>query len=113
MMKGTLGTLALVAGCAVALTAPAVQAQTLDMQSSMYERLLQPNNAELRSRILRECGPITNTHLRTGCVDSLAIEEDQRSMGLRDGLTGGGDGRTNPIDRTFQGPEMYDPRLGR
>jgi len=113
MMMKTLASLALVAGCAVALTVPAVQAQTLDMQTSMYERLLQPNQVERHSRMLRDCGAIGNTHLRTGCMDSFAIEEDQRSRGLRDGLTGGSDGRMNSIDRTFQGPEMYDPRFGR
>jgi hypothetical protein len=32
---------------------------------------------------------------------------------LSDGLTGGGDGRMNPTDRTFQGPERFDPHLGR
>jgi len=79
----------------------------------MYDRLLQPTQAERHSRMLRECGSIANTHLRTGCMDSIAIEEDQRSMRLRDGLTGDGDGRMNSIDRTFQGPEKYDPHLGR
>src|SRR3954470_20281364 len=97
----------------MALAVPAVQAQTLDMQTSMYERLLQPTQAERHSRMLRECGSIANTHLRTGCMDSIAIEEDQRSRGLRYGLTGDSHGRMNPVDRTFQGPEKYEPHLGR
>ena len=66
-----------------------------------------------QGKIQKECGPITNEHLRASCVDSRNIDEDRRPLGLRDGLTGGGDGRMNPIDRTFQGPEMYDPRFGR
>ena len=35
------------------------------------------------SGLPKECGSITNTHLRT--VDTLTIEEDQRSMGRDDG----------------------------
>jgi len=66
-----------------------------------------------QGKIQKECGPISNEHLRASCVDSRNIDEDRRALGLRDGLTGGGDGRMNPIDRTFQGPEMYDPRFGR
>ena len=113
MIRKTLTSVAFAAGCAMALAVPAVQAQTLDMQTSMYDRLLQPTQAERHSRMLRECGSIGNTHLRTGCMDSIAIEEDQRSMRLRDGLTGDSHGRMNSIDRTFQGPEKYDPRFGR
>jgi hypothetical protein len=113
MTKGTLTSLAFVAGCAIALTVPAVQAQTLDSQIVMYDRLLELNPAFRESRILKECGPITNAHLQAGCVDSFSTSEDRRSIGLRDGLTGDSSGRMNRIDRTFQGPEKYDPRLGR
>jgi hypothetical protein len=113
MIKGTLTSLAFVAGCAIALAVPAAQAQTLDSQIVMYDRLLELNPAYRESRILKECGPITNAHLQAGCVESFDANERQRSVGLRDGLTGGSSGRMNPIDRTFQGPEMYDPRFGR
>jgi hypothetical protein len=119
MIMKTLTRIALVVGCAVGLIAPMAQAQT-DTQTSA-PRILVGTEAdrfldlspEVKARIKTECGPIANAHLRASCMDSLAIEADQRSMGLRDGLTGGGDGRMNPIDRKFQGPEKYDPHLGR
>jgi hypothetical protein len=121
MMKGILTRLAFSAGCAIAVAVPAVQAQTdTQIQTTapgITFRLQNDRFLDLsehtKNRMRTECGPITNAHLRTGCMDSLAIEEDQRSMGLRDGLTGDSHGRMNPIDRTFQGPERYDPHLGR
>jgi hypothetical protein len=113
MIKRTLISLALAAGCAIALAVPAVQAQTLDLQIGMHDRLLELNPAYRESRIIRECGSITNAHLQAGCVEGVLANDDRRSMDLRDGLTGGSRGRMNPIDRTFQGPEMYDPRFGR
>src|SRR3954451_17435700 len=139
MMRKTLSGLAFAVGCAIALAAhsphaqmTATQGQTRTVapradlgdhadwmtgrnnaESTQYERLLGRNEANLQYRMQRECGSIANAHLRTGCMDSLAIENDRRSMGLKDGLTGGGQGRMNPIDRTFQGPDMYDPHLGR
>src|SRR4051794_22192198 len=91
MMKKSLTSVAFAAGCAIALAIPAARAQTLDMQRSMYEHLMDRNEADLQSRMQRECGSFINAHLRTGCMDSLAIEEDQRSRGLRDGLTGDSD----------------------
>jgi hypothetical protein len=113
MIRGTLNGLAFVVGCALAAAIPAAQAQTLDAQISMYDRLLELSPAHRESRILRECGSITNAHLQAGCVDGVIANEDWRSMGLREGLTGDSSGRMNPIDRTFQGPERYDPRFGR
>jgi hypothetical protein len=109
----TLKGLALAAGCAFALAVPAAQAQTLDSQIVMYDRLLELNPAYRESRIIKECGHITNAHLQAGCVEGFDANERQRSLGLRDGLTGDSSGRMNRIDRTFQGPEKYDPRLGR
>src|SRR4051812_46421113 len=137
MIRGTLNSLAFAVGCAIALAAVPMHAQTLDTQSltnaqrlnpeeradwradrnsaesGQYERRLGRNEADLQYRMQRECGSIANAHLRTGCMDSLALPEDMRARGLSDGLTGGDDGRINPIDRTFQGPEKYDPHLGR
>jgi hypothetical protein len=113
MMKGTLNGLAFAAGCAIAATIPAAQAQMLDLQTSMYDRLLELNPEYRESRIIRECGPITNAHLRAGCLDSFGVTEKQLAPGWDKGLTGDSDGRMNRIDRTFQGPEIYDPRLGR
>ena len=119
MMKKSLSTLALVAGCVIGLAAPAAQAQTVDTQTRMNnpsaqnDRLLDLSPGPGQGRIRKECGPISNAHLRASCIDSLAIDEDRRSRGLSEGMTGGGDSRMNPIDRTFQGPEQYDPRFGR
>ena len=136
MINKALTSLAFAAGCAIALAVPAVQAQTADTQilmntprlnagdndgslgrnnaeNAQYDRLLQTDPAFRHSRMIRECGSITIAHLRAGCMESFAIDEDRRSMGWRYGLTGDSHGRMNPIDRTFQGPEMYDPRFGR
>src|SRR5215213_424458 len=108
MMRKTLTSVALAAGCAIFLALPAAEAQ-----DARHDGLLDLSPAHRHGKIQRECGPITNEHLRASCVDSRNINEDRRALGLRDGLTGGGDGRMNPIDRTFQGPEMFDPRFGR
>ena len=72
MMK-TLTYVALVAGCAIALGVPVAQAQTADTHSLM-------NTGDREARILKECGPITNAHLRAGCIDSIELEE-QPSVG--------------------------------
>src|SRR5689334_4697067 len=121
MITKILTSIALVAGCAIGLAAPMAQAQTDTQIQATAPRVTFGTQADrfldlspaVRGRMRTECRPIANAHLRAGCIDSLAIDEDRRSMGLRDGLTGGGDGRMNSIDRTFQGPEMYDPRFGR
>jgi len=122
MIMKTLTRIALVAGCTIGLAAPMAQAQT-DTQiqttaprikfGTQANRFLDLSSEQGKARITTECGPIANAHLRASCMDSLAIDEDRRSMGLRDGLTGDGDGRMNSIDRTFQGPEKYDPHFGR
>jgi hypothetical protein len=137
MIRKTLTSLALVAGCTIALAVPVAQAQTVDTQilmnaprvnpgdradwmagsnnaeSAQYDRLMGQNRALRPSRTHNECGSISNAHLRAGCMEGRAFDEDRRSMGLREGLTGDSSGRMNSIDRTFQGPEKYDPRLGR
>jgi hypothetical protein len=108
MVRKTLSSFVLAAGCAIFMAVPAAQAQ-----DARHDGLLDLSPVQRQGKIQRECGPITNEHLRASCVDSRNIDEDRRPLGLRDGLTGGGDGRMNPIDRTFQGPEMYDPHFGR
>src|SRR5215213_8263322 len=102
MIMKALTRIALVAGCAAGLAAPMALAQT-DTQprikfGTQADRFLELSPEPGKGRIRTECGPITNAHLRASCIDSLAIDEDRRSMGLRDGLTGGGDGRINSID---------------
>ena len=123
MIKKPLTSIALLAGCAIGLAAPVTQAQTVHSQTRMNtprvnpgaqtDRLLDLSPEDGNGKIRKECGPIANAHLRTSCIDSLAIDEDRRSLGLRNGLTGDSHGRMNPIDRTFQGPEAYDPSFGR
>ena len=121
MMKKTPTSIALVAGCAIGFSALMVQAQTDTQIQTTAPRIKFGTQADpfldlspdVRSRMRAECGPIANTYLRASCMDTLAIEADQRSMGFREGLTGGGDGRMYSIDRTFQGPEKYDLRFGR
>jgi hypothetical protein len=114
MIRNTLTSIAFAAGCAIALAAPAAQAQATDTWVlTTAPRLMDRNETYLQYRMQRECGSIANSHLRTGCMDSLSLSEDLRSRGLSDGLTGDSDGRMNSIDRTFQGPERYDPHLGR
>ena len=121
MIIKTLTRIAFVAGCAVGLAAPMALAQTdTQVQTTAPRTHFRGQNDRVldlsehnKRRMRTECGPITNAHLRAGCIDSLAIDEDRRSLDRREGLTGGGDGRMNSIDRTFQGPEMYDPHFGR
>jgi hypothetical protein len=113
MMTKTLASLALVAGCAVALTAPAVQAQTLDMQSSMYEHLLQDNPAFRQSRMQKECGPITDLQLRLNCIDSLGAVDDERGLEPQEGLTGGSTGTMNSTGAPPYNPNMPIPDAGR
>ena len=123
MIRKFLTSVALAAGCSIGLAAPTAQAQTVDTQpqingrrvnlSAQNDRLLDLSPEHGKGRIREECGPITNAHLRASCIDSLAIDEDRRSMDWRDGLTGDSNGRMNSIDRTFQGPEVYDPSFGR
>src|SRR5689334_3170899 len=108
MIRKALNGVAFAAGCAIALAAVPMHAQTADPQSRMGR-----NETNIQDTMQRECGSMANAHLRTGCMDSLAIEQDQRSVNFSNGLTGGDHGRMNPIDRTFQGPDMYDPHLGR
>ena len=122
MTKKSLTRISLAVLCGIGVAAPLAQAQRVDTQIRMdsqrvnpraqTDRLLDFSPEPGNGRIRKECGPITNAHLRASCIDSLAIDEDRRS-GLRNGLTGDSHGRMNPVDRTFQGPEIYDPSFGR
>ena len=86
----TVTSLALAAGCALALAIPAAQAQIVDTQtlstaprvnagdradwlaarnnaeSAQYDRLLETNRAYRQSRILKECGSIANARSWSG-----------------------------------------------
>ena len=102
MMFGkTLMSVALAAGFAMALAMPVAQAQ-----SAHSDGLLDVSPELRQSRIDTECGAIGNAHLRASCIDSLNIDEDRRSPGWRDGLTGGGTGMVNPMS-----PGPYSPNM--
>ena len=104
MTRNTLTGVAFAAVCAIGVAAPMAQAQT--------DRFLDLS-PDVKARMQVECGPMPNAHLRASCMDTIAIEADRSSGNLSNGLTGGGDGRMNPTDRTFHGPERFDPHLGR
>jgi hypothetical protein len=136
MMK-TLTSLAFVAGCAITLTLSPAQAQTMDtqiltttprhnpgdradrtingnnMESAQYERLLQNNLAFRQSRMLKECGPITDVQLRLRCEDSFNAVEDEPSLGWNEQMTGGSSGTMNATGATPYRPDMYDAGAGR
>jgi hypothetical protein len=96
-MTKSFASLALAAGCAITLTVPVVEAQTVSTRllmnaprytpgeryespaanvaaSAQYERLLQTNPAFRQSRMARECGPITDPQLRASCLSSFGSE---------------------------------------
>jgi hypothetical protein len=136
MMK-TLTSLAFVAGCAITLALPAAQAQTMDTQilataprlnagnqvdwtangnnleSAEYERLLQNNPAFRQSRMLKECGPITDVQLRLRCEDSFSAAEDEPSLGWHERMTGSSTGTMNSTGTTPYNPDMYGAGAGR
>ncbi|MGD9614645.1 MAG: hypothetical protein AB7H90_00435 [Alphaproteobacteria bacterium] len=90
MTRKTVTSLALAAGCAIALAVPAAQAQTQvitngpewtpgdasasamrnNAESREYMRLLQTNWNFRQARLQRECGPITDMQLRHSCIAS-------------------------------------------
>ena len=62
------------------------------------------NTGDREARILRECGPITNAHLRAGCIDSIELEQ-QPSARWHEGMTGSTTGVLN------SGPTLYAPNM--
>lgn len=137
VMRKTLTGLAFFAGCAIALALPAAQAQTMNtqilttaphlnagdgidrtadsnnMESAQYERLLQNNPAFRQSRMLKECGPITDLQLRLRCEDSFSAAEDEPSLGWHERMTGGSTGTMNSTGTTPYSPDMYGAGAGR
>ncbi len=108
MFRKTLTSVALAAGCVVALAMPVAQAQ-----SAHSDGLLDVSPELRQSRIDTECGAISNAHLRASCIDSLNIDEDRRSPGWREGLTGGGTGMMNPMSPSPYSPNMPISDAGR
>src|SRR4051812_25520563 len=75
MVRKTLSSFVLAAGCAIFLAVPAAQAQ-----DARHDGLLDLSPVQRQGKIQRECGPITNEHLRASCVDSRNIDEDRRAL---------------------------------
>src|SRR4051812_25141382 len=92
MTKKTVTSLALAAGCAIALAIPVAQAQTQvitngpewspgdrsasaarnNAESAHYDRLLERSPAFRSARVRKECGPVTDPQLRQECLASFA-----------------------------------------
>ncbi len=135
-MAKTLTSLAFAAGCAIALTLSAAQAQTMDtqvltisprlnvggridgvansnnMESTQYEVLLQNNPAFRQSRMLKECGPITDVQLRLRCEDSFSAAEDEPILGWHERMTGSSSGTMNSTVAIPYNPDMHDAGSG-
>jgi hypothetical protein len=137
VMTKTLTGLAFAAGYAITLTLSVAQAQTVDtqilttaprlnagdridwtansnnMDSAQYERLLQNNPTFRQSRMIKECGPITDVQLRLRCQDSFSAAEDEPSLGWNERMTGGSTRTMNSTGATPYSPGMYDAGAGR
>ena len=95
--------LALAAGCIIALSIPAAQAQSYDRsggnpalnnaESARYDRMVETSPGFRQARMRRECGPITDPQLRENCLASFAQYEPStgprgRTMARRAPSTG-------------------------
>jgi hypothetical protein len=112
-MIKTLTSIALVAGCAIALAVPMGQAQITDRHNLMDAPRV--NTGDREARILRECGSITNAHLRAGCIDTIEIElsEQHPSARWHDRMTGSTTGMMNSTGPNPYAPNMNDAGSGR
>ncbi|MGE0257558.1 MAG: hypothetical protein AB7H71_05095 [Alphaproteobacteria bacterium] len=128
--------LALAAGCALALAIPAAQAQQTrvfttgpqptqgdfsasaarnNAESAQYERLLQTNRAFREARMRKECGPITDAQLHQSCLASFAryeprgFEPSQETASTSaNQMTGGSTGSmTSTTGATGYNSDMY------
>ena len=128
MTKKNVTSLALAAGCALALAIPAAQAQSgnangpaasgitpalNNAESAQYDRLLERSPAFRQARIRKECGPITDTQLRQNCFASFAQYEP--SLGrLGRKMTGSSTGTMNSTTGTTgYRPDMTGPVTAR
>jgi hypothetical protein len=107
MTMKTVTSLALAAGCALALAVPVAQAQTMGTQvlstaprfdmgdrtgwlagrnnaeSAQYDRLLEISPAFRHARARKECGPITDPQLRENCWATFAQYEPYMGSRMR------------------------------
>ena len=113
MKRMNVTSLALAAGCMIALAVPAAQAQSYDRsggnpalndaESAKYDRMVQTSPGFRQARMRKECGPITDPQLRQDCIASFAQYEPStgsRGRTMARGTTATGDfytgSSTNP-----------------
>jgi len=113
MKRMNVTSLALAAGCMIALAVPAAQAQSYDRsggnpalnnaESAKYDRMVQTSPGFRQARMRKECGPITDPQLRQDCIASFAQYEPStgsRGRTMARETTATGDfytgSRTNP-----------------
>src|SRR3954447_24824581 len=115
MKRMNVTSLALAAGCVIALAIPAAQAQSYDRsggnpalnnaESARYDRMLEISPGFRLARMRRECGPITDPQLRENCFASFAQYEP--STGSR----GRTMARGTPSRRDFYSGRSPNPRM--
>jgi len=113
MKRTNVTSLALAAGCMIALAVPAAQAQTYNRsggnpalnnaESAKYDRIVETSPGFRQARMRKECGPITDPQLRENCFASFAQYEPStgsRGRTMARGTTATGDfytgSSTNP-----------------
>ena len=118
MKRMNVTSLALAAGCMIALAVPAAQAQSYDRsggnpalnnaESAKYDRMVQTSPGFRQARMRKECGPITDPQLRQDCIASFAQYEPStgsRGRTMARGTTATGDfytgSSTNPGMTTY------------
>ena len=119
MKRMNVTSLALAAGCMIALAVPAAQAQSYDRsggnpalnnaESAKYDRMVQTSPGFRQARMRKECGPITDPQLRQDCMASFAQYEPStgsRGRTMARGTTATGDFYTG--SSTNPGMTNYD-----
>ncbi len=119
MKRMNVTSLALAAGCVIALAIPAAQAQSYDRsggnpalnnaESARYDRMLETSPGFRQARMRRECGPITDPQLRENCFASFAQYEPStgsRNRTMARGTPSSGDFYTG--SSTNPGMTNYD-----
>ena len=64
------------------------------------------STGEREARIIRECEPIANAHLRAGCIDTIDLEQ-QSSARWHERMTGS----TTGVLNNSAGPSLYAPNI--
>jgi len=134
MKRMNVTSLALAAGCVIALAVPAAQAQSYDRssgnpalnnaESAKYDRMLETSPGFRQARMRKECAPISDPQLRQNCFASFAQYEPStgsRSRTMARGTTFSGDfytgsstnpGMTNPGITNYDQSTHYGSEWG-